>query len=144
MRFAEDRPADLRAQVATNQAGMRRMQELCHEVRRVARFTHLIEGVLDYNERTIRARIRELPEGTWSFEDQLDDDSHTPEPVPLKVTVTVRHRPKPHMVFDFAGSSAQRRAASTSSTKRCSRPWRSRSRRHSIRICGRMRRSSAS
>src|SRR6266403_450698 len=28
MRFAEDRPADLRAQVATNQAGVRRIQEI--------------------------------------------------------------------------------------------------------------------
>jgi hypothetical protein len=69
----------------------------------------LIDGVLDYNERAIRARIGELPEGSWSFEDQLDDDSHTPEPVPLKVTLTVQHKPKPHMTFDFTGSSEQRR-----------------------------------
>jgi len=107
MRFAEDRPADLRAQVATNEAGVRRLQELCTKYGG-ARFQQLVEGVLDYNERTIRARIRELPEGSWSFEDQLDDDSHTPEPVPLKVTVTVKHKPQPHMVFDFTGSSAER------------------------------------
>lgn len=107
MRFAEDRPADLRAQVATNQAGVRRVKELCEKYG-AARFNGLIEGVLDYNEGAIRARIRELPEGSWSFEDQLDDDSHTPEPVPLKVTLTIGHKPKPHMVFDFTGSSAQR------------------------------------
>jgi len=107
MRFAEDRPADLRAQVATNQVGTRRLQELCQRYG-VQRFRSLIAGVLDYNERWIRNRIRELPEGSWSFEDQLDDDAHAPEPVPLKVTVTIRHRPKPHMVFDFAGSSPQR------------------------------------
>ena len=103
MRFAEDRPADLRAQVATNQAGVRRIQEICAKYG-AARFSALIEGVLDYNERAIRARISELPEGSWSFEDQLDDDSHTPEPVPLKVTLTVRHKPKAHMTFDFTGS----------------------------------------
>src|SRR6185503_14061010 len=107
MRFAEDRPADLRAQVATNQAGVRRVQELCEKYGG-PRFNALIEGVLDYNEGAIRARIRELPEGSWSFEDQLDDDSHTPEPVPLKVTLTISHKPKPNMVFDFTGSSAQR------------------------------------
>jgi N-methylhydantoinase B len=107
MRFAEDRPADLRAQVATNQVGIRRLQELASRYG-VERFRALIAGVLDYNERWIRSRIRELPEGSWSFEDQLDDDSHTPEPVPLKVTLGIHHRPKPHMVFDFAGSSAQR------------------------------------
>jgi len=107
MRFAEDRPADLRAQVATNQVGTRRLQELCGKYG-VQRFHSLITGVLDYNERWIRSRIRELPEGSWSFEDQLDDDSHTPEPVPLKVALAIHHRPKPHMVFDFAGSSAQR------------------------------------
>ena len=107
MRFAEDRPADLRAQVATNQVGIRRLQELCQRYG-VQRFRQLIAGVLDYNERWIRQRIRELPEGSWSFADQLDDDAHTPEPVPLKVTLAVHHRPKPHMVFDFAGSSPQR------------------------------------
>jgi N-methylhydantoinase B len=107
MRFAEDRPADLRAQVATNQVGIRRLQELAQKYG-AARFRSLVAGVLDYNERWIRSCIRELPEGSWGFEDQLDDDAHAPEPVPLKVTVTVRHRPKPHMVFDFAGSSAQR------------------------------------
>lgn len=107
MRFAEDRPADLRAQVAANQLGIQRLQELVTKYG-TAGYRALIEGVLDYNERTIRACIRELPEGTWDFEDQLDNDGHDPEPVPLKVTVTVRHRPQPHMIFDFAGSSPQR------------------------------------
>jgi N-methylhydantoinase B len=107
MRFAEDRPADLRAQVATNQVGIRRVQELCAKYG-TQRFRELIAGVLDYNERWIRSRIRELPEGEWSFEDQLDDDSHVPGPVPLKVKLTVRHRPQAHMILDFAGSSAQR------------------------------------
>lgn len=107
MRFAEDRPADLRAQVATNQVGIRRLSELCAKYGR-ARFKALLAGVLDYNERSIRERIRTLPEGTWSFADQLDDDSHVPGPVPLKVTLTIRHSPQPEMVFDFAGSSEQR------------------------------------
>lgn len=107
MRFAEDRPADLRAQAASNKLGIQRLEELCEKYG-VHRFLELVEGVLDYNERTIRTKIRELPEGTWSFEDQLDDDSHVPGPVPLKVTLTIRHRPKPHMVFDFTGSSDQR------------------------------------
>jgi N-methylhydantoinase B len=107
MRFAEDRPADLRAQVATNQVGIRRLQELAKKYG-VKRFRELVEGTLDYNERWIRRRIKELPEGSWRFEDQLDDDAHTPEPVPLKVELTIRHKPQPHMVFDFAGSSEQR------------------------------------
>lgn len=107
MRFAEDRPADLRAQVATNQIGIQRIQELAAKYG-ASRFRDLINGVIDYNERWIRARIAELPEGTWTFEDQLDDDAHVPGPVPLKVTLTIAHQPKPHMVFDFTGSSAQR------------------------------------
>jgi N-methylhydantoinase B len=74
----------------------------------VKRFRELIDGTLDYNERWIRSRIKELPEGSWSFEDQLDDDAHVPGPVPLKVKLTIKHKPKAHMVFDFAGSSAQR------------------------------------
>lgn len=107
MRFAEDRPADLRAQVACNQLGTQRLQELCSKYD-MQRFFSLVEGVLDYNERSIRSKIQELPEGTWSFEDQLDDDAHTAGPVPLKVTLAICHSPKPHMIFDFTGSSEQR------------------------------------
>jgi N-methylhydantoinase B len=107
MRFAEDRPADLRAQVATNQVGIQRVQDLAQK-HGIARFRDLINGVVDYNERWIRARIGELPEGSWTFEDQLDDDAHTVGPVPLKVTLTIEHRPKPQITFDFTGSSAQR------------------------------------
>ena len=107
MRFSEDRPADLRAQVAANQVGEKRLQELAGKYG-VRGYAALIEGVLDYNERTIRSRIAELPEGSWSFEDQLDNDGHEPGPVPLKVLLSVRHQPQPHMIFDFAGSSQQR------------------------------------
>jgi N-methylhydantoinase B len=107
MRFAEDRPADLRAQVATNQVGIQRIQELSAKYG-IARFRELINGVIDYNERWIRARIKALPEGSWTFEDQLDDDAHVPGPVPLKVKLTVAHRPQPHIIFDFTGSSEQR------------------------------------
>ena len=107
MRFSEDRPADLRAQAACNQLGVRRLQELSEKYG-AGRFLELVEGVLDYNERTIRSKIKELPEGRWDFEDQLDDDAHVPGPVPLKVTLTISHKPEPHMVFDFTGSSHQR------------------------------------
>jgi N-methylhydantoinase B len=107
MRLAEDRPADLRAQVATNQTGVQRIQELCRK-HGIDRFRTLIDDVLAYTERSIRARIAALPEGSWSFEDQLDDDANTPDPVPLKVTLTISHDPQPSIVFDFTGSSAQR------------------------------------
>ena len=107
MRFAEDRPADLRAQVATNEVGVQRLQELCGR-HGVPRFNALIEDVLDYTERSIRARIAEIPEGSWTFADQLDDDGHSPDPVPLRVRLTVRHKPRPAMTFDFTGSSPQR------------------------------------
>ena len=40
MRFAEDRPADLRAQVATNQVGIRRMQELAKKCAEGASVSH--------------------------------------------------------------------------------------------------------
>jgi N-methylhydantoinase B len=107
MRFAEDRPADLRAQVGTNHVGIQRIQELSAKYG-IARFRELIDGVIDYNERWIRAKIKALPEGSWTFEDQLDDDAHVPGPVPLKVKLTVAHRPQPHIIFDFTGSSPQR------------------------------------
>jgi N-methylhydantoinase B len=58
----------------------------------------------DYAERTIRAAIREIPDGTYRFEDALDDDGLGHGPLPIVVAITVdgdRAR------VDFTGTHAQ-------------------------------------
>jgi N-methylhydantoinase B len=105
VRTADERRGDLNAQLAALRVGEQRLKELA------ARYgTDLLMAgfgaILDYAERRMRRRLAELPPGTYSGEDFLDDDGTDAEPVwiALKVTVT-----PDKLVLDFAGSSAQRR-----------------------------------
>src|SRR3546814_11114979 len=66
-----------------------------------------------------RARIREWPDGRYSFRDHIDDDGLSDEPIPIAVTLDVAGD---HVTIDFAGSSPQVQAAINSTlsyTKSC-------------------------
>ena len=71
MREPAERLGDLRAQVAANELGARRLAELAdrHGVTRLRSFA---EEIMDYSERRVRAAIQPLPRGTWSAEDVLE------------------------------------------------------------------------
>ena len=71
MREPAERLGDLRAQVAANELGARRLLELVerHGATKVRSFA---EEVMDYSERRVRAAIQPLPRGTWSAEDVLE------------------------------------------------------------------------
>jgi N-methylhydantoinase B len=66
----------------------------------------LIEELLDYSERLVRAQLRTMPAGEFSAEDWLDDDGVTDEP--RKIAVRLKLDPDAGSIHvDFAGSSAQ-------------------------------------
>jgi N-methylhydantoinase B len=94
---------DLQAEVAACHTGVSGLRAL---VRRYGaeRFRSLIDELLDYSETLLRNRIRDLPDGQWSFEDYLDDDGLGSGSVPVRVVVTVRGS---EISFDFTGSSPQ-------------------------------------
>ncbi len=71
MREPAERLGDLRAQVAANELGARRLRELA-ERHGVTRFRSFAAEVMDYSERRVRAAIQPLPRGTWSAEDVLE------------------------------------------------------------------------
>jgi N-methylhydantoinase B len=62
-----------------------------------------VEDLLDYSERLTRATIRALPDGEYDFEDWLDDDGFTPNPVRFYLKITVKGD---NITFDFTGTSA--------------------------------------
>ncbi|MBM3946989.1 MAG: hydantoinase B/oxoprolinase family protein, partial [SAR202 cluster bacterium] len=98
-RMPEERRGDLSAQIAACRTGERRLTEL------VARYgagevgEHMT-ALLDYSERLTRAAISEIPDGEYSFEDVLDDDGFSDEPVPIRATLRVRGD---EMEVDFTG-----------------------------------------
>lgn len=87
-RTPEERIGDLRAQEAANRIGARLLRELVAD-QGLDTVNALNDGLLDYTERRIRAVIDRCPEGRWTFEDALDDDSAEALDVPIPVTLTI-------------------------------------------------------
>jgi N-methylhydantoinase B len=106
IRSKHETAGDLRAQIAANVTGARRLSAL------VARHGHAtlsetMDALLDYTERRTRAEIARLPAGIFEAEGFVDTDGYTDDPVRLRVRVEVTAA---GIHFDTAGSDPQRRA----------------------------------
>src|SRR5262249_22961649 len=73
VRTPEEREGDLTAQIAANRVAETRLQELVarHGRKTVTAYAAALQ---DYTERVVRARLRTIHDGEYSFEDVLDDD----------------------------------------------------------------------
>jgi N-methylhydantoinase B/oxoprolinase/acetone carboxylase alpha subunit len=60
--------------------------------------------IQDYTEGFLRATIKSIPDGTYAFEDQLDDDGVSDRPLKIGVRLTIRGD---RAVVDFSPSSPQ-------------------------------------
>ena len=103
VRTPDERSGDLWAQIAANQRGVMRFQEL------VARYgfeevDDYMQGLLQYTEQMTRRLIESLPDGTYRFTDYLDDDGVSDRPVPITVQVAIQHD---EALVDFTGSALQ-------------------------------------
>ena len=103
VRTPEEREGDLLAQVMSNRRGEERLREIVarYGLTRVRRSG---SDLLDYSERVTRAMLRQIPDGEHRFEDFLDDDGVTNEPVRIAVALRIRGD---RADIDFAGSSPQ-------------------------------------
>jgi N-methylhydantoinase B len=106
IRSKHETGGDLRAQIAANNTGVRRLQSL------VDRFgaetvDATMSELLDYTERRTRAELAKLPRGSFEADGTVDNDGYTDEPVYLRVRVTIG---EDGVVLDTSGSDPQRRA----------------------------------
>lgn len=95
---------DLAAQVAACQVGCRRLEEL---VRRygVSGLVQAMDVLIERAEQLTRAAIRAIPDGTYAFEDYLDNDGILLDvPVRICARITVAGS---DVTVDFTGSSPQ-------------------------------------
>ena len=106
IRSKHETAGDLRAQVAANNTGVRRLQALVDRLGRETIVTTMNE-LLEYTERRTRAEIEALPYGVYEAEGSVDTDGYSDEPVHLKARVEISAA---GVAFDLAGSDAQRRA----------------------------------
>jgi N-methylhydantoinase B len=98
---------DVRAQLAACAAGEK---GLLHLIERYGdgSFRTVVDALLDQAERLARNAIRAMPDGSYHFEDWIDDDGIDPDPIPIRVTITVAGD---RLTADFTGSASQVKGA---------------------------------
>jgi N-methylhydantoinase B len=95
---------DLQAQVAGCRLGEKRIEELFEKHGREAMSTAM-EWAMDYSEQLMRAEIERIPDGTYTFEDFLDNDGIDKDrPVKIHVRITTEGS---DITVDFSGSDPQ-------------------------------------
>ena len=103
VRTPREREGDLMAQVAACRLGDRRLQELLERYG-TTRTAFYMEALQSYSARLMKEALAEIPAGTYTAEDFLDDDGHGTEPVRLRVAIKILGR---SAMVDFRGTSPQ-------------------------------------
>ncbi len=80
---------DLLAQFAANAVGTQRLGELVEKYS-VATVEHYLEEMLNYSERRMRAALRTIPSGVYTFEDVLEGDGVTDRRYTIRVRLEAR------------------------------------------------------
>src|SRR5277367_801039 len=105
VRTPQEREGDLASQIGACRVGEQRLLQLAAKYGE-QKLQPLVEELLDYSERLVRAELRTMPAGDFSAEDWLDDDGVTD--IPCRIAVRLRFDPEAASLhIDFAGSSAQ-------------------------------------
>jgi N-methylhydantoinase B len=107
VRTPEERRGDLEAQVAAHRVGERRLGEIVERYG-VEETRRQMAALMDYAERMTRAALRQVPEGEYEFEDFLDDDGLSDEPLPIHLLLRVGDG---SLHCDFSGTAAERESS---------------------------------
>lgn len=94
-----ERRGDLRAQLAANHVGARRLRELAARMG-APRLREAMAAVCDYSERRVRAAVRRIPDGCYRYHDVLEVGAG----VTIRAAVTVTGD---EVEIDFAGTDPQ-------------------------------------
>jgi N-methylhydantoinase B len=103
VRTPDVRRGDLRAQTAANRLAGRRLEELVERRGRDV-VEQAFEEVLAYAERRTRERLREVPDGTYEAERELEGDGVSDDDIRIAVAVTVDGDA---LRIDFDGTAGQ-------------------------------------
>jgi len=94
---------DLQAQLASLSVGEANIQRIAARFG-AATIVEACARILDGSERAMRAMIGRIPDGRYEFEDFLDDDGITQDPIRIHAAVEVRGE---EMVVDLSGCGPQ-------------------------------------
>lgn len=97
---------DMHSQVSACRVAEKRVHELLDKFG-LDYTLKAIQEMYDHGERMARAAIAEMPDGSWSVEDYLDNNGVDKEkPVKMKVTVTIDGE---EMIIDYTGSAEEQK-----------------------------------
>lgn len=105
VRGKKESAGDLRAQVASNKLGARRIVELLDKYG-VEVVNAAIEQLHKYTECRVRHEFARFPEGIFEGDAYVDDDGITDQPICIKAKVVIK---KGDMTVDLSDSDRQRR-----------------------------------
>ncbi|HLY41829.1 MAG TPA: hydantoinase B/oxoprolinase family protein [Terracidiphilus sp.] len=109
VRTPQEREGDLDAQIGACRVGEQRIRDLIAKYG-MESLERLVESLLDYSERLMRAELKTMPEGEFAAEDWMDSDGV--DDAPIRIAVELRIDPKAGSIAaDFSGSSAQARGS---------------------------------
>lgn len=109
VRTPQEREGDLAAQIGACRIGEQRILELVEKYG-LPKANELAAELVAYSDRLMRAELRNMPAGTFTAEDFLDDDGVSNEPIRIAVSITFDPE-EPSASIDFTGSSPQVRGA---------------------------------
>ncbi len=107
VRTPRERAGDLWAQIAGNQRGELRLKEIISDVG-IFEVNKYMDEMLAYTERMTRRLLKNLPDGEYSFEDFMDNDGITDDPVKIKATILIHGE---SAKVDFTGSANQQQGS---------------------------------
>jgi len=103
VRTPDEREGDITAQIASNRVGESRLREITRKYT-YKRVSHYAAATQDYAERVLRRTIADIPDGTYRFEDFLDNDGFSSDPVFIRVAIRIKGDSAD---VDFTGSDLQ-------------------------------------
>lgn len=106
MRNRKEREGDLIAQISSLHLGEKRLKELYREYGETT-IQAVQKEIFNYSEHWLQEALKDIPEGTYSFMDMMDDDGIANTKMPIKVSAILSHKPQPKIIFDFSGTSPQ-------------------------------------
>jgi N-methylhydantoinase B len=94
---------DIHAQMACNNVGRKRLEELARRYP-VERLHAYVRELFDYSERRVRAGLKSIPRGSYAFEDYIEGTPLTPGRIKIQVRIVVKEE---EILFDFTGTDPQ-------------------------------------
>ncbi len=107
VRTSYEMRGDFQAQMAANNVGERRIKEV------IARYgvestRFYMDEIMNYAERRMTSAIKDLPEGTFTFEDYLEGDGLTDDFLKIQVSLAIKEG---GILVDFTGTDPQARGS---------------------------------